>query len=95
MQKDISAAVIPLLICDEEMITVGGEPLRRELGQNRARIQSILLASAASSLGAGEYGFAFFSSVLLKPVREQPLFDALTGIVAEKTGTDQTGDLGR
>ena len=84
LQKELSAAVIPLLICDEEMLTTGGEPLRRELGNNRERIQSILLASAASSLGAGEYGFAYFSSVLLKPVREQPLFDALTAIVADK-----------
>jgi len=83
LQRDMAAAVIPLLICDEEMLAVGGEPLRRQLGENRERLQSILLAGAASSLGAGEYGFAFFGNVLLKPLREQPLFDALAGIVAE------------
>ena len=84
LQRDMTAAVIPVLICDEEMFEVGGEPLRRQLGENRERLQSILLADTASQLGAGEYGFAFFSSVLLKPVREQPLFDALVGIVAAK-----------
>ncbi len=84
LRRDMGTAVIPVLICDEEMFELGGEPLRQQLGENRERLQSVLLAGAASQLSAGEYGFAFFSSVLLKPVREQPLFDALVGIVAAK-----------
>ena len=84
LQQDLTSAVIPLLICDEEMLALGGEPLRSLLAANREQVPSILLASPADSLEAGEAAFANFGSVVLKPVREQPLFDALAGIIAQK-----------
>ena len=84
LQQDLATAVIPLLICDEEMLALGGEALRRQLADHKERVQSILLASPADSLGTGEAAFADFGTVLLKPVREQPLFDALAGMIAQK-----------
>ena len=81
LRHDFRAAVIPLVICDDEMLAQGGEELKRLLAESRARVQFILLASPAGSLGADAAGSEVFSSVLLKPVREQPLFDALVAVV--------------
>jgi PAS domain S-box-containing protein len=83
LQHDLRAAVIPLVICDDEMLARGGEELRRLLLENKERVQCILLASPAGSLGEDQAGPAGFVNVLLKPVREQPLFDALVAVVAE------------
>jgi len=82
LRNDLRAAVIPLVICDDEMLTLGGEALRRQLAENKERVQSILLASPTGSLGEDQAGPAGIVNVLLKPVREQPLFDALVAIVA-------------
>ena len=81
LRHDLRAAVLPLVIGDDEMLTLGGAELRRELAVNRERVQCILLASAAASLGEEDDGLAIFASVLLKPVREQPLFNALVDVV--------------
>jgi signal transduction histidine kinase/CheY-like chemotaxis protein/HPt (histidine-containing phosphotransfer) domain-containing protein len=83
LRHDFRAAIIPLVICDDEMLTQGGEELRRLLAENQERVQCILLASPAGSLGADAAGPEFAATVLLKPVREQPLFDALVAIVSE------------
>jgi CheY-like chemotaxis protein len=84
LRHDLRTAVVPLVICDDEMLASGGEELRRQLAENQERVQSILLASPSGSLGADQAGPAGIANVLLKPVREQPLFDALVAIVAEK-----------
>ena len=84
MRQDLRAAVIPLVVCDDEMLKAGGEDLRRQIIGSQESIQCILLASPAVSLGADESNLASFASVLLKPVREQALFDALVGVVAGK-----------
>jgi len=52
LQNDFRAAVIPLVICDEEMLAQGGDELGRLLAENKQRVQSILLASPVGSLGA-------------------------------------------
>ena len=72
---------MPLVICDDEMLAQGGEELSRRLAENKERVQCILLASPAGSLGADAAGPAALVNVLLKPVREQPLFDALVAVV--------------
>jgi PAS domain S-box-containing protein len=82
LRHDLRAAVIPLVICDDEMLASGGEELRRLLVENKEQVQSILLANPAGSLGMDAAGPAGFVNVLLKPVREQPLFDALLAVVA-------------
>ena len=81
LRHDLRAAVIPLVICDDEMLTLGGEDLRRLLSDSKERMQFILLASPAGSLGADAAGPDSPANVLLKPVREQPLFDALVAVV--------------
>ena len=81
LRHDLRAAVIPLVICDDEMLALGGEDLRRLLAANQERVQCILLASPAGSLGADAAGLDRPVHVLLKPVREQPLFDALVAVV--------------
>jgi PAS domain S-box-containing protein len=89
IEVDFHAAVIPLVICDDEMLAQGGEDLRRALTENEGRLQCILLASPAGSLGADAAGPDILANVLLKPVREQPLFDALVAVV---TGVKPTVD---
>jgi PAS domain S-box-containing protein len=83
LRHELRAAVIPLVICDDEMLERGGAELRRLLAENKDRMYCVLLASPAGSLGADAAGPAGFGNVLLKPVREQPLFDALLAVFAE------------
>jgi PAS domain S-box-containing protein len=82
LQHELRAAIIPLVICDDEMLAQGGGELEALLAENKARVQCILLASPAGSLGADAAGPDTQANVLLKPVREQPLFDALVGVVS-------------
>jgi CheY-like chemotaxis protein len=80
----LRGAVIPLVICDDEMLLIGGEELRRQLAENRDHVQCLLLTSPAATIGADETDLARFAGVLLKPVKTQSLFDALVGVVAGK-----------
>ena len=73
LRHDLRAAVIPLVICDDELLAQGGDELRRLLVENQEHVPCILLASPAGSLGEDRAGPAGFANVLLKPVREQPL----------------------
>ncbi len=82
VRHDLRAAVIPLVIFDDEMLVQGGEELGRLLADNKERVQCILLASPAGSLGADAAAPNISANVLLKPVREQPLFDALVAVVS-------------
>ena len=84
-QSDLTTAVIPLLILDDEMLVAGGEPLRRQCGDNRERVQSLLLASPAGSYDTDEAGLKIFNTILLKPVRIEPLFSALVNIIELKS----------
>ena len=84
MRHDLRAAVIPLVICDDEMLKSGGDELRQQIVGSQKSIQCILLASPAVSLGADESDLASFACVLLKPVREQALFEALVNTVGEQ-----------
>ena len=90
LQHDFRAAVIPLVICDDEMLAQGGAELTTRLAESRADVQSILLASPVGSLSADAAGPEAVANVLLKPVREQPLFDALVAVVTGlKPAADQ------
>ena len=83
LRSELRATVIPLVICDDEMLALGGEDLRRQLADNKQRVPCLLLASPAGALGGDAAGPTGFANVLLKPVREQPLFDALVAAVVE------------
>ncbi|HUC85166.1 MAG TPA: MASE1 domain-containing protein, partial [Candidatus Acidoferrales bacterium] len=82
LRHDFRAAVIPLVICDDEMLAQGGEELSRLLSESKESVLCILLASPVGSLSADAAGPDAPGHVLLKPVREQPLFDALVAAVS-------------
>jgi PAS domain S-box-containing protein len=82
LRHDFRAAVIPLVICDDEMLAQGGEELTRLLADSQQRVQCILLASPASSVDMNRANPDALGSVLLKPVRQQPLFEALVAAVS-------------
>jgi PAS domain S-box-containing protein len=82
VQHDLHAAVIPLVICDDEMLAQGGTELNRVLVENKARVQYLLLASPTGSLSNDDSGPDLLANALLKPVREQPLFDALVAVIS-------------
>jgi len=84
LKHELDATILPVVLCDDEMLALGGEELRRLLTDDQGHVQCILLAGPAAMLGDDQKEFAPFASVLLKPVREQPLFDALVNIVAGK-----------
>ena len=84
MRHDLRAAVIPLVICDDEMLKVGGDELRQLIITSQANIRFILLSNPVSSIRADESELAAFASILLNPVRESSLFDALVNVIAEK-----------
>jgi PAS domain S-box-containing protein len=86
IRHDLRATIMPVVLCDDEMLELGGANLRELLEKNQGRIQCILLAGPTATLGDEEKDLTQFAShlatVLLKPVREQSLFDALVNIVA-------------
>ena len=84
MRYDLRAAVIPLVICDDEMLKLGGDELRQLIITSQANIRFVLLSNPVSSIRADESELAAFASILLKPVREPALFDALVNVIAEK-----------
>jgi PAS domain S-box-containing protein len=89
LRHEFRSAVLPLVICDDEMLSRGGDELSRLLAENNEHVPCIFLASPAGSLGADAPGPDTPASVLLKPVREQSLFDALVAVVSElKTPPD-------
>ncbi|MBW8864362.1 MAG: MASE1 domain-containing protein [Verrucomicrobia bacterium] len=77
LRNDLGAMVMPLVLCDDDLIEAGGGELRQLLAETRPRVPCLLLAKPGSSLAGDEAGPAGFTNVLLKPVREQPLFNAL------------------
>ena len=83
VRTDARSMVLPLLLCDDEMLASGGGLLRRLLADNRDRVPCLLLANPAGSLGEDGAGPEGFANVLLKPVREQALFDALVAVVTD------------
>ncbi len=82
LRHDFRSAVMPLVICDDEMLSRGGDELSRLLAENQERVRCILLASPAASLAAHAKGSEAPANVLLKPVREQSLFDALVAVAS-------------
>jgi PAS domain S-box-containing protein len=85
LKHELGSAVLPLVLCDDEMLALGGAELRLQFAESRERVQCLLLAGPTSDLQGEDDDVNLFTSVLLKPVREQSLFDALVAIVAGKT----------
>ena len=81
IRQESQTSAMPLILCDDEMLTLGGVELRQQLEQNRDRVKSLLLAGQAALTDGQEQDLTLFTNVLLKPVREQALFGALVSIV--------------
>jgi PAS domain S-box-containing protein len=84
LQRDLQSAVVPVLVCDDEMLQSGGEALRHQLEEHHDHLHCIVLASPAGSpRDETQASPAIHANVLLKPVREQVLFATLAGIFDE------------
>jgi len=87
LRHGLDATVVPVVMCDDEMIERGGTELHQQLVDNQHRIRCILFAGPVAMLNVNQDELAQFASMLLKPVREQTLFDtlvaAITGSKAE------------
>ena len=84
LRHELRASVMPVILCDDEMIEQGGVELRQQLAENQEHVQCIVLVGPKSILGADQNELAQFTGVLLKPVRGQTLFDAFVDLVAGK-----------
>ena len=85
IRHDLRATVMPVVLCDDEMLALGGDELRQQLADNQEQLQCLLLAGPTVMLDSDQRNdLAPFASVLLKPVREQSLFDALVNVVSGK-----------
>jgi PAS domain S-box-containing protein len=82
IRNDLQSALMPVVLCDDEMLALGGAALRRQLSANRDQVRSLLLAGPTTTLDGEEDDLTLFNRVLLKPTREQPLFEALVAVVA-------------
>ena len=89
IQHGLRTTPIPLVIVDDEMLAAGGNELRDLILASREQVQFILLSSPTASLGADEKELACFASVLLKPVKEDPFFNALVSVVLRKKSGSQ------
>jgi PAS domain S-box-containing protein len=78
LQGELRTAVVPLVIIDDELLALSGE-MRRRLATGG--IPCLLLASPTGALAKDKAGPAGFGNVLLKPAREQPLFNALVAVI--------------
>ena len=84
LNHDLRSTILPVVLCDDEMLALGGAELRALLMEQRDSVKCILLAGPTATLGDEQNDLAQFVSVLLKPAREQSLFDALVNVVAGK-----------
>jgi PAS domain S-box-containing protein len=82
--NNLKGIVMPLILCEDEMLTAGGASLRQLFAEKCDPSQCLLLASPAATVGGEAGDLNLFANVLLKPVREQPLFDALVAAVGGK-----------
>jgi PAS domain S-box-containing protein len=84
LRHDLHTAVIPLVICDEEMLGQGGKTLGNQLEESKEHALFILLTNPSASASLEESIHPIFSDVLLKPVKDQALLDSLISLLAEQ-----------
>jgi PAS domain S-box-containing protein len=82
LQHELRACVMPIVLCDDEMVEQGGAKLRQQFAESKDHVQCVLLAGPTSVLGGDQNDLAQFACVLLKPVRELTLFDAFVDLIA-------------
>ena len=74
----------PVVVCEDEFFLAGGAHLRQELARLGARIGCLLLARPASALAQEPETLFPFRRVLLKPVKQSHLLNALATAVEGK-----------
>jgi CheY-like chemotaxis protein len=84
----------PFVVCEDDLFTAGGENLRVELERWKSKAHCVLLSSPIAAVAEDEASQAIFTNVLLKPVKQSHLFDALITAV-EGQGEQPTKIKGR
>ena len=77
---------MPVVVCEDGFHIEGGAPLRQELARLGARVCCLLLAKPGSALAQEPETLSPFRRVLLKPVKQSHLFNALVTAVEGTAG---------
>ena len=81
VREAVASGETPVAICDEELVAMGGEPMRLALEPWRGRVHSVLLSNPTLAVAREEQEAEWFGNVLLKPVKQSQLFDGLVGMI--------------
>ena len=81
VREAVASGETPVAICDDELVAVGGEPLRQALEPWRGQVHGVLLSNPTLAVAREEQEFEWFGNVLLKPVKQSQLFDGLVGMI--------------
>ena len=81
IDHELHTCVLPLVICDDDLLNQGGADLRRRMADKQENLHLILLTSPVATAGENPTDLSIFNAVLLQPLKEQSLFEALTGLV--------------
>jgi signal transduction histidine kinase/CheY-like chemotaxis protein len=71
----------PLVICDDAIVAIGGQEFINRLVEQKDKCHCILLAHPSSTASHNETTLDLFHNILLKPVKQSYLFDALVTAV--------------
>ena len=86
VESAVSRKQTAVVVCEDEFLVVGEASLRQELSRLGQDVCCLLLASPANALAQEAEALKPFQRVLLKPVKQSHLFDALIAAVAGKDG---------
>ena len=81
VREAVATGETPVAICDDELMALGGDPLRVALEPWRGRVHSVLLSNPTLAVAREEHEADWFGNVLLKPVKQSQLFDGLVGMI--------------
>ena len=81
VRDTVTTGETSVAICDDELLSVGGEPLRLALEPWRGQVHGVLLSNPTLAVAREEQEFEWFGNVLLKPVKQSQLFDGLVGMI--------------
>ena len=84
VREAVATKETAVAICDDELVALGGEPLRVALEPWRGRVHSVLLSNPTMAVAREEQDADWFGNVLLKPVKQSQLFDGLVGMIEGK-----------
>ena len=80
----IAARHTPLVLCDDELVADGGPTFLDHLARLKDQAHCIMLARPTTAVAQDDSTLDLFQDVLLKPVRQSQLFDAVVTAVEGK-----------